>query len=376
MDTVSFMYKASYANPASSQWITQGESLNDIWANFACDADPLFMSYAWRHGWWEIWGSDAGCLQLLLCNDAQGPLGLAPMYLDRARLWKGIRYSRLQMIGSSYGALSTPRAEYNSFLLRPGAETEAFACLATTLEKLSWQECVLEDVRVGSVMEQAIKDWSAHRGWTLREILQDTAYAVETSGSFQDYLAGLGSNTRLKLFNRRKLLSGMGEVRVSNLFPGDVDAFFKLLNEFHRTRWGSDCFGARSLDFHSRLIASLAAQGAGIELSLLALDGRPLSVLYNIRMKGRVYNLQSGYLEHFHPKISLGSLHLGYAIEHAFADPTVNHFDFLAGKGKQTDYKKLLTRQSVSLKSYKLVRSLPLRLLYKIKDVLEKRWVR
>lgn len=338
------------------------------WHTLATTADPLFMSHSWRSLWWDIWGRQAGELQLVHCTDDQGPLALAPLYLDHPRFLKLIRYARLQMVGCSYGALSTPRAEYNSFLLRRGAESEAFGQLATRIGLLSWQELVVSDVLVGSVMDQALQAWCRSQGWVLREIQHEPAYAVNTSGTFADYLASLGSNTRLKLFNRRKLLAGLGAVEQRNLFPDQVDVFFDLLNGYHRQRWGCDCFGPQSLSFHKQLIQALAMQGADIDLSLLTLNGQTLSVLYNIRCGDRVYNLQSGYLERFHPKISLGSLHLGYAIEAAFADPAVMHFDFLAGKGKQTDYKRLLTQESVALKSYKLVRSPLLRLLYALKD--------
>lgn len=336
-------------------------------------ADPLFMSRAWRQHWWALWGARAGTLAVVTCADGHGLLGGAPLYRDRQRLFRGYGYDRMQLIGCSYGALSTPRAEYNSFLLRAGSESLAFDALAQQLERMPWQELVLQDVIVDSPMDQALRGWSIRRGWALREILQDQAYAVNTAGAFEAYLASLGSNTRLKLFNRRKLLATLGVPQVSNLFPERVDEFFDLLNAFHRERWGVDCFGPESLSFHKRLIHSLAQEGAEIDLSLLSLDEKPLSVLYNVRCKDRVYNLQSGYLERFHPKISLGSLHLGYAIKAAFYSADAEHFDMLAGRGKQTDYKRAIANEILALKSYKVVRSPLLRALYWVKDRVDRR---
>lgn len=332
------------------------------------EADPLFMSQAWRNLWWDIWGKSAGMLAEFVCVDERGPLAIAPLYRDRVRLFNLYSYSRLQMVGCSYGALSTPRAEYNSFLLRAGAQPQAFDALARQLEQAAWQELVIQDVIVDSEMDRALHAWCKRQGWGLREILQDQAYAVNSTGSFDAYLATLGSNTRLKLYNRRKLLATLGTPRLSNMFPDRVDAFFDLLNTFHRERWGCDCFGPESLQFHKQLIQSLARAGAEIDLSLLALDDAPLSVLYNVRCDRRVYNLQSGYLERFHPKISLGSLHLGYAIEAAFLSPHANHFDMLAGRGKQSDYKRAIANETLALKSYKIVRSPALRALYWLKD--------
>lgn len=341
------------------------------WRAVMSGADPLFMSHAWRKHWWALWGARAGTLAVLTCTDAHGLLGVAPLYRDRPRLFRAYGYDRIQLIGCSYGALSTPRAEYNSFLLRAGSESQAFDALAQQLERMPWQELVLQDVIVDSPMDRALRGWINRRGFALREILQDQAYAVNTAGSFEDYLASLGSNTRLKLFNRRKLLATLGVPQVSNLFPERVDEFFDLLNAFHRERWGADCFGTESLSFHKKLIHSLAQEGAEIDLSLLSLGETPLSVLYNVRCKGRVYNLQSGYLERFHPKISLGSLHLGYAIEAAFRSADAEHFDMLAGRGKQSDYKRAIANEIMVLKSYKVVRSRLLRTLYRLKDLVD-----
>ncbi len=349
--------------------MSESDSLDAMaWSSLMRGVDPLFMSLAWREHWWTLWGAVAGEQVTLSCADREGPLAIAPLYKDRVRLLAFFSYVRLQLMGCSYGTLSTPRAEYNSFLLRDTATSNAFQALAERLEAISWQEMVLQDVIVGSAMDVELHAWCQRRRWGLREILRDQAYAVGTGAGFDRYLASLGSSTRLKLFNRRKLLATLGAVQINNLFPQRVDEFFDLLNGFHRTRWGCDCFGPESLSFHKRLIQSLADQGADIDLSLLALDGKPLSVLYNVRCGDRVYNLQSGYLESFHPKISLGTLHLGYAIEAAFACPDALHFDMLAGRGKQTDYKRAIADEVVSLWSYKIVRSPFLRALYRVKS--------
>ncbi len=342
------------------------------WQALQGSSDPLFMSIAWRETWWDIWGGDTkGDAKWLLVEDGRGPLALAPVYLDRARLnvlGLSATYPRLQMIGCSYGHLSTPRAEYNAFLLRQDDEESAFRCLAEHLEALPWGEAVFEDVVLDSAMDRGLRAWAARRGWRVRQIWEDVSYVVNTSGAFSEYLAGLGSNTRLRMFNRRKLLDGMGRVERRNLFPDQVDEFFSLLNDFHRVRWGAACYGKQSLAFQKRLLNGLHEAGAQIDLALLVLDERPLSVLYNIRIGGRIYNVQSGYIERFHDKLSLGGLHLGFAIEEAFADPDVSCFDLLAGGGKVSDYKRHFAKPDVPLRSYKIVRSGGLGMLYWCKD--------
>jgi hypothetical protein len=86
--------------------------------------------------------------------------------------------------------------------------------------------------------------------------------------------------------------------------------------------------------------------------------------------RGCIYNIQAGYEEDFHKKVALGTLHLGYAIETAFKDPSVGFFDLLAGEGKKTDYKSHLATDRTSLTTLMVVRSPLFRLLYRMKDSL------
>ncbi|MEO9701059.1 GNAT family N-acetyltransferase, partial [Marinobacter alexandrii] len=114
-------------------------------------------------------------------------------------------------------------------------------------------------------------------------------------------------------------------------------------------------------------LADIEKEGGVPQLSLLSCDQSAISVLYNVEFKGTVYNLQSGYLESFHKKLSIGSLHLGYCIEEAFLDPGVRLFDLLAGGGKNDNYKKRLATDITPLVSVMIVRGTLLKLLYLLK---------
>ena len=60
-------------------------------------------------------------------------------------------------------------------------------------------------------------------------------------------------------------------------------------------------------------------------------------------------------------------LHFGYLIESAFLNPNIAVFDFLAGNGKNSNYKEHLATDSIALYSFQVIRSLKMRVLYGIK---------
>lgn len=322
----------------------------------------LFQTRAWQDAWWSVWGNTAG---FSLVRSGQGDV--SGLYTDRYR-FRGIFPIRcLQFVGTNYRRLSTPRTEYNG-LIEPGLErAERDMGPYRALLETPWSEAVFRDIVQDGPDHRALKQLAEEWGLDSREVASDVAYQVRTSGDFQAYVAALGSNTRLRFYNRRKILESLGDLSIRNAWTSDPAAFFERLNDFHAERWGTPCFGRESLLFHRRFLDGLTDEGGVPELSVMEIDGKAVSVLYNVRFKGRTYNLQSGFVEGFHRKLALGSLHLGYAIEDAFMDPDMACFDLLAGQGKNSNYKQHIATDSVTLVSLMLVRSTFYKWLYRVK---------
>lgn len=312
----------------------------------------LFLTRAWQDAWWKHWGSTPG---FELVSEGRGCSGL---YLDRYKYQGVLPVTCLQFIGTNYRRLSTPRTEYNNL---PTANPDA-------IFSVDWSEAVLSDMPEDSPVVRTLLDLAEERQCLVRRIGEDVAYSIETNGLFSDYLASLGSGTRLRLYNRRSVLEQVGSVTIGNWWPDKLVSFFELLNDFHRGRWGQPCFNETSLSFHQEFLRNIVHEGGRPELSVLCVSGRPVSVLYNVLYSNVAYNLQAGFVENFHKKLALGTLHLGYSIEAAFDNSEVETFDLLAGGGKNEDYKAKLATDRTALVSLMLVRSRLFRLLYCIKD--------
>jgi GNAT acetyltransferase-like protein len=315
----------------------------------------VFQSTAWQQSWWNVWGQTRG---FRLLTEGEG--SVSGLYIDRYN-FKGILPIRcLQFVGTNYRRILTPRTEYNS--LSEGSNPNYGGW--SHLTSCSWTEAVFRDLREPSFDLFELKKLSASKGWLWRILDEDIAYSIDTSGSWDAYLKSLGSSTRLRLFNRRKVLDGLGRITLER---AGRDDFFQLLNKFHVARWGRRCFSEKSLAFHKEFLAKLVFEGGSPELSVLYCDGRPISVLYNVTFQGCVYNIQSGFETGLHKKLAVGTLHLGYVIEDAFRRPDVRKFDLLAGTGKHEDYKVRLATDSEKLLSVMLVRSPIFKMLYQLK---------
>lgn len=328
----------------------------------------IFQSRAWRLNWWRQWGDTPGFTRIAPWGD--GFLDSVPwLYMDSYRLRRVLPIRCLQLVGSNYRRISTPRSEYGD-LPANGEGLSAYRRILQPLAQSGFSEAVFSDLVEGGDFHDALRQWAEENHYYVRPVYEDRAYSVNTSGDFDGYLASLGKNTRLKFYNRRKVISGLGEVCLRNAWSGDVSGFFDVLNGFHRDRWGADCFSERSLRFHLGFLNDLVSEGGEPVLSRLEVDGKLVSVLYNVAFKGTLYNIQSGFLEQFHPKISLGLLHLGYAIEEAFGRDDILSFDLLAGRGKNTDYKRHIATDVLNMISLMIVRAPLAKLAYRLKDVM------
>ncbi|MCW8929427.1 MAG: GNAT family N-acetyltransferase [Gammaproteobacteria bacterium] len=181
---------------------------------------------------------------------------------------------------------------------------------------------------------------------------------------FSEYKKNLGKNTRLNLFNYRHKLESQGELQIKRVEKkSELNAAFEYLNLLHHSRWNAPCFDTDALAFHKKFANKMLDKNC-LEFSLIELDGTVISALYNFIISGREYNIQAGFKNKCCQRISIGSLHMGYAIERAFQSKNCDTFDLLAGKGMKTDYKKQYKGICTHFQTVLLIRKPLLKILY------------
>jgi hypothetical protein len=342
-------------------WLIEINSMPDFFP--ASNYPGIFATHQWIDAWQKAWSDYDAITALQRHSDVNSCRDGFYKY-TQIRFY-GIKITTLFSAGISTSVSPSLRSEYFN-LDKNGAES-FLACAA----QFQWDQFFIPDLMSASAEYSDL--CAAAQVKNLKVIVRDqsVSYAVRLRGNnFVNYLKGLGSNTRLKLFNKRKKLYQAGDVRVQNLWP-NMDEFIGILNQFHLQRWGKPCYEGRNLVQITRFLSQISLAGGEPDLSVIYCNDRPVSVVLDLEYRGRIYNIQSGYLEKFQDGISLGTLHFGFQLERAFVSGA-EYYDFMAGNGKNSDYKKSLATHSENFVSVMLVRSKFLRALYTVKNVLNR----
>ena len=335
------------------------------------DANPLFLGWPWLFSWWEVWSQVYG-LELVLVgvyDEKDALVGLGPFYRRAILTSLGFRVYRLYLLGGAWRLAPTVRSEYCGLILPRYRKKEVNQAILQAIGDLQWGELVVSDVDAEDVSQFIPDKWSLVHPARLIPRVNDHGIRIATEGSFAEWLKSLGKNTRLKAFNRRTYLSEQGELKFQPHQPDADGDFFDRLNGFHQTRWGKPVFDGDALRFHRLFLSRLPLCGGRPELTTLRYNGRCVSVLYDVIVDGWRMNLQAGFIEDFDSKVSLGSLHLGFAIEAAFLSESVQFYDLLAGAGKTHFYKSHFKGEPVEFFTFQVVKSPLLACLYKIQSI-------
>jgi CelD/BcsL family acetyltransferase involved in cellulose biosynthesis len=336
-------------------------------------ADHLFLSWEWLTLWWQCFGDAlGGGPEIQAFYRGEELVGIAPLY--RRRVKRGLLHaSSVQLIGLSWRDAGAPMiSEYLDVVAMP-AEADAVrrACVRSLTVDEAWTECVIGFTAAGRQWRDAFAASEPQRSQYLRDLDRLVSYQADLSAGFDAYLRALGRSTRRSLWNLRRRLGAHGEVSIECVAPGEIDSALQDLNRLHQLRWGKPAFTGARLSFHQNLARHLAGRGE-LAVSRLRVAGTVVSVLYDIRKGVRQYNINMGFDPNFSGKLSLGLLHLGYAMERA-AERTVAIYDFLAGPGQHSDYKRYLSQSQLQLSCVQVLRGRVLPPLYQLHDRLQQR---
>jgi CelD/BcsL family acetyltransferase involved in cellulose biosynthesis len=332
------------------------------------NADALFLSWDWLTLWWQCFaGALAAVPEILAFYRGSDLVGVAPLYRQRVLRSRVLPATSVQLIGLSWRDSGPLISEYLD-VIAIAADTDRVrrACAAALLRERAWTEWVIGFTPAGQQWCEAFAGFDPGRRHYVRDLDPHISYQADLKNGFPDYLRSLGPSTRRSVWNLRSRLAQQGTVSFELLSPAEIDEGFHDLNRLHELRWQRPAFGGRSLDFHSRLAARLASRGE-LALSRLRVGGQVVSVVYDIRKGARQYNISMGFDPSFSRKLSLGLIHLGYAMEHA-AERQVCTYDFLAGTGRRSDYKSHLSQARRDLSCVQVVRGHVLPSLYRWHD--------
>jgi GNAT superfamily N-acetyltransferase len=347
-------------------------NMKEEWSELLCrsDANLLFLSWSWMYAWWETWSKIINAELLLIAVRENGVLvGIAPFYTIQSKGFLGIVRRDIHMIGNARRIMPTVRSEYMDVITESGRRNEIVNAVISHITQQTWETLTVCDHAIHEHFLES--DVAANTNLVSFLSKKDSGVILNVSKDFDAWKSGLGKDFRLKAFNRRNYLSKKVDIQYCEASENDAIEYFDELNKLHNIRWGEGCFINLSLEFHKRFI-SLLTSDQKLRFSGLKLNGKFESILYDVQAGDKIYNLQAGYNENYDKKVSLGTLHLGYAIERAFKDPQIQQYDMLAGGGKKTYYKQHFKGDRVDFYTVILVRNPILKLVYSARQSLVK----
>lgn len=345
-------------------------SCKDEWSALLAvsDANPFFMSWDWMYTWWESFSHPEYTLMMIAVYSHENKLlGVAPLYLSPSYLKRIIKIRRLQFVGRCWHGTPNSefamRTEYLDFIIKRDEHEAVLEAIFSFIDNnLEWDEFTIQELNKKSPSYAFIKK----QKYACRWVDEYKSYLLPLASNFAQYVAALGKNTRLQVFNRRKLLEKKGEVAIHSYTGEEIDTCFSILDDLHVKRWGYPVFTDSRMVFNKKLAACFAKSGQ-LHFIVLLVNDVPQSIQYNYCVNGTEYNIQAGFNPDFDKKLRLGYLMFGYAIEHAYHSG-MQIYHFLAGAGQNAEYKERLTKQSETMVDVQLVRSNWLKFLYRFYD--------
>jgi CelD/BcsL family acetyltransferase involved in cellulose biosynthesis len=350
------------ARSAAPELDVPGEAWDGLLARSS--ADPLFNSRQWLTTWWSQYGGQLGAELNVRSVTRDGRLTGLGLFMRRTVAHRlGLRGRRLELLGTARGAPGVAFSERTELVLEHAGEDEAMHAIARDLvDDASWDELFVSYTPEDSPTHRVFREVAAACGGYLRVADHMEAWEISLDGDFASFLASLGSGTRARLMGSRKRLAEAGEVRERLLRVDEMENGWDIFCRLHESRW-QRAFSDHWRRFYGTIAAAQAGQGGPV-MSVLEFNGEPISLLVNFRAGRREYSMASAFVPVDVKRVSPGWLHLGLAIERAFADG-MEVFDFLGGEGKNEQYKAAFGGHSRQLLCLQLLRPPQLKWLYR-----------
>ncbi len=348
-----------------SDWLASEAAWNALLAR--SQADALFLSWDWLTLWWRCFAEALSAVPEILAFYRGAELvGVAPLYRRRVVRRRMFLATSVQLIGVSWRDPGPLMSEYLDIVATAADTDRVRRACADVLLGERWSEWVIGFTAAAQQWGEAFDSTGLGRRHYVRDLDPLVSYQADLSRGFEEYLRSLGQSTRRSLWNLRHRLARQGRVSFEQLPVEEVERALDDLNRLHQLRWGRVAFSRSALDFHTRLASRLAARGE-LAISRLRVGSEVVSVLYDVRKGGRQYNISMGFDPSFGHGLSLGLIHLGYAME-AAAEREVDTYDFLGGSGQHTDYKRHLSQTRCKLSCLQVLRGRLLPSLYRWHD--------
>jgi CelD/BcsL family acetyltransferase involved in cellulose biosynthesis len=275
-------------------------------------ADRLGASPFMRPGWLDAWveAFPAPGFQVLAVRRGGELAGVLPLVRGRGNVLAGPANSHTPLGGALVDG------------------NDAAVALAGALLQ---ERPARADFRYADPADRVLAEVGARRR-TIERVMSEQPY-VDTTGSFDTYLAGLSRKHRKEAGRLRRKLAAEGDLAFD--FADGSDGLDALLDEgfaIEGSGWKTEAGTAINSFPEARrfytAVARWAAARGWLRLAFLRLDGRALAFDYCIETGGSFYALKGGYDTQYR-RLGPGVVLTHESLARAFADPDIHSYEFL-----------------------------------------------
>jgi CelD/BcsL family acetyltransferase involved in cellulose biosynthesis len=320
----------------SVEWLSGSDALDrlePVWDEVVARAglEHPFATHEWVASWWQAFSGGAE-LRVLVARRGASIDGLAPLMRQPGqRRWRSLHNPH------------TPRVEWPVDRTR---RDETFAALWRALAPLVLAGGIdLGDLPESSAMLTALTAGARRDGLLVGVQPSSVSPAIDTSVTWNAYVAGLSARHRRNMRGRLAKLARLGTVDLEFVSggPGLHGALERGL-WLEAAAWKRDAgtaivTGGDLRDFYTTLAARAADRG-WLRLIFLTAGGRRVAFAYALHYGPRLFLLKIGYDPEL-ARVSPGQLLFWCLLQHACANACVREVDLL---GTFDDWKRLWTR--------------------------------
>lgn len=272
--------------------------LEPIWNQLVDDAgiDHPFMRHEWVRTWWDCF-EHGGALHILLVKEGDEPIAIAPLMLDRGRVY-GWTVRRLRGIANVY-------TERFDFILprRPkdacGAIWKYLAARASEWDVLELRQ-LADNARVKEHLPlHAFEDKFLLGHWP-----SSNGPYIPINQPWEAYLKTLSKKHLSNLRGRSKGLHRVGDVQQEVVTGGEhldrtLNEAFLLEAAAWKGQAGTAILSRPDRQSFYRRLMTRAAERGWMRLHFLTLNGKRIAVQLALLLNHKLFILKSGYDPHY-----------------------------------------------------------------------------
>lgn len=290
----------------------------------------LFVLPPWLETWWQEFGSEFD-LYLLSIHQENKILGIAPLK---------VKGETASIIGSS------DVSDYVDFITLPGQEQIFFSCLLKYLSDKGISCLDIKHVHPSSSIYRFLINEAKKQHCEVYCEEDDVSLELNLPASWNEYLSSLSRKQRHEVRRKIRRLQEAGSINYHTITDSDeipqlINIFFWMFSE---SREDKERFLTTSREAFFRSMASKMSEEGLLEVDLLELNDKPVSVILTFAYQNKIYLYNSGYDPEYQ-HLSVGILLKIFSIKNSI-EKNKTMFNFL--KGNET-YKYRLGAREVPL---------------------------